>query len=61
MGLSVFCHGWGPGQTGAQANFGLRGLIPNLISKRNFLTTTPATSLAKAGVPGMGVTFVNKP
>jgi protocatechuate 3,4-dioxygenase beta subunit len=51
----------GPGQTGAQANFGLLGLIPNLISKRNFLTTTPATSLAKAGVPGMGVTFVNKP
>ena len=51
----------GPGQTGVQANFGILGLVPNLISKRNFLTTTPVTSVARAGVPGTGISFVNHP
>lgn len=40
-------------------NFALRGLIPSLVTKRKFLTTTPTNSVAKAGVPGTGITIVN--
>ena len=45
--------------SGSRHNFGLRGLIPSLVTKRNFLTTTPTNSVAKAGVPGTGITIVN--
>jgi len=50
----------GPGQTGTNANFGLKGLAPNQISKRSFLTTTKPATGAKLLPPGSGVTWVNK-